>query len=211
MPDLPPTDDAAERPQIILITPPDVDPASFGDALADVLDRVPVACLRLALATRDEDRLARAADTLREIAHARDVPLVIERHVLLAARLGLDGVHLTDGARGIRAAREELGVDAIVGSFCGTSRHDGMTAAEIGADYVAFGPVAGALGDGRLADPATFAWWSDIIEVPVVAEGGLTRPLIEALWQTTDFFAFGETVWESADPAAALKALFDGL
>ena len=32
--------------------------------------------------------------------------------------------------------------DAIVGAFCGTSRHDGMTAGEMGADYVSFGPVA---------------------------------------------------------------------
>ena len=41
------------------------------------------------------------ADALREIAHARDVALVIERHVLLVERLGLDGVHLTDGARSV--------------------------------------------------------------------------------------------------------------
>ena len=40
--------------------------------------------------------MARAADACREIAHARDVPLVIERHAGLVERLGLDGVHLTD-------------------------------------------------------------------------------------------------------------------
>ena len=36
------------------------------------------------------------ADMAREIAHARDVAVVIERHILLAERLGLDGVHLTE-------------------------------------------------------------------------------------------------------------------
>ncbi|MFN3293997.1 MAG: thiamine phosphate synthase, partial [Gemmobacter sp.] len=85
----------ADRPQIYLISPPTKNQDLFTDRLAAVLDAAEVACLRLALATRDEDDIARAADTLRLVAHARDVPLVIERHVQMVARLGLDGVHLT--------------------------------------------------------------------------------------------------------------------
>ena len=84
--------------------------------------------------------MARAADALRPVAHARDVPLVVADHFRLAARLGLDGVHLTDGPRQVRAAREALGRDAIVGAFARASRHDGLTAAEIGADYVSLRP-----------------------------------------------------------------------
>ena len=104
---------------------------------------------------------------------------MLDDHHRLAQRLGLDGVHLTDGPRRLRDVRKTLGQDAIVGAFCGTSRHDGMTAAEIGADYVSFGPVsAGLLGDGTLAEPELFQWWSEMIEVPVVAEGGLTPDAI---------------------------------
>ena len=84
-----------------------------------MLDGADIACIRLALAGNDEDTIARAADACREVAHARDVALVISNHVLLAQRLGLDGVHLDDAARSVRAARKELGADAIVGSFCG--------------------------------------------------------------------------------------------
>ncbi|MDZ4093517.1 MAG: thiamine phosphate synthase, partial [Paracoccaceae bacterium] len=131
----------SERPQIYLITPPEFDLEVFPARLAAVLDAVPVACVRMALASRDEDRLARAADALREVTHARDVALVIERHVLLVERLGLDGVHLTDGARSLRKVRKDLGSDAIIGAFCGATRHEGISAAEAGADYVAFGPV----------------------------------------------------------------------
>ncbi len=138
---------APESPQLYLVTPPDFQLDSFPDLLAAALDAVPVACIRMALASRDEDRLSRAADALRDIAHARDVALVVDRHIGLAARLGLDGVHLPDGARGVRAARKDLGPDAIVGAFCAASRHDGLTAAEAGADYVGFGPVSGSLGD----------------------------------------------------------------
>ena len=142
-----------EQPQIYLITPQQVELSSFSSSLSRVLDTVDVACVRLSLSSGDEDAVQRAGDCLREVAHARDVPLVIERHLRLVERLGLDGVHLTDAARSVRAARKALGPDAIVGAFCAASRHDGITAGEAGADYVAFGPCApSALGDGRFAD-----------------------------------------------------------
>lgn len=198
----------AERPQIYLVTPSEFELSEFPDRLAAVLDAHEIACIRLALATRDEDRLSRAADTLREVAHARDVALVIEAHVGLAERLGLDGVHLTDGARSVRKVRKTLGNDAIVGAFCGASRHDGMNAAEAGADYVAFGPVGqSALGDGTLAPPDLFEWWSQMIEVPVVAEGELDADLVAALAPLTDFFGIGEEIWRHDDPARALATL----
>lgn len=197
-----------ERPQIYLVTPPAFGLDSFPDRLAAVLDAHEVACLRLALATRDADEVARAADTLREVAHARDVPLVIEAHVGLVERLGLDGVHLTDGARSVRKTRKALGADAIVGAFCGASRHDGMNAGEAGADYVSFGPVGdSALGDGTRAGRDLFAWWSEMIELPVVAEGALNEELVATLCDVTDFFAVGEEIWSVEDASAALARL----
>jgi thiamine-phosphate pyrophosphorylase len=172
-----------------------------------VLDATDIACLRLALATRDEDRVLRAADALRQVAHARDVAIVIEKHVLMVERLGLDGVHLTDGARSIRKVRKDL-PDAIIGAHCGATRHEGISAAEGGADYVAFGPlVATPLGDGTVADHDLFQWWSEMIEVPVVAEGALTVELVEKFGPVTDFFGIGEEVWRIDDPAAAIRAL----
>lgn len=198
----------ADRPQLYLITPPEFDLDSFAPRLEAVLDGADVACLRLSLATRDEDRVARAADALRDIAHARDVAIVIENHILLAERLGLDGVHLTDAARSVRKARKDLGDDAIVGAFCAASRHDGMTAGEMGADYVSLGPVTtGALGTGSVAETDLFAWWSEMIEVPVVAEGGLTPAKVAELAPVTDFFGVGEEIWREADALAALRQL----
>lgn len=198
----------ADRPQIYLITPPDFDLEIFPDQMAAVLDSTDVACVRLALATKDEDRIARAADALRVVAHARDVALVIESHVLMVERHGLDGVHLTDGARSIRKVRKDLGTDAIIGAFCGITRHDGISAAEAGADYVAFGPVGDSpLGDGSKAGADLFEWWSEMIEVPVVAEGSLTADLIAKLGPVTDFFGIGDEVWQSDNAAAALRSL----
>jgi len=197
-----------EQPQIYLITPSEIELSSFPEQLAQVLDAHPVACVRLALATHDEDRLSRAADASREITHARDVALVIEKHLMMVERLGLDGVHLTDGARSVRAARKELGPDAIVGAFCDTSRHEGINAGEAGVDYVSFGPIgATALGDGSVADQDLFDWWSQMIELPVVAEGALDADLIRSLAPVTDFFGIGDEIWKTDDPTAALADL----
>ena len=196
-----------ERPQLYLVTPPAFDLDLFPSKLAAVLDSTEIACLRLALATRDEDAILRAGDAVREIAHARDVAVVIETHILMVERLGLDGVHLTDGARSVRKVRKDL-PDAIIGAGCGKTRHEGMSAGEAGADYVSFGPVGQTpLGDGSRAEFDLFEWWSEMIEVPVVAEGALTAELVEKLGPVTDFFAVGEEIWTSDNPAAALKAL----
>lgn len=202
-----------EHPQIYLITPPAFELSRFPAALREALDAAPVACLRLALASHEEDRILRAADALREITEQRDIALVIDTHVSLADRLGLDGVHLGHGgARAVREARKTLGPDAIVGAHAGTSRHDGMNAGEAGADYVCFGPVGvSALGDGRQAEAELFAWWSEMIELPVVAEGALDLDLAAALRDKTDFLGLGPEIWEDETPAERLAAFHAAL
>jgi len=197
-----------DQPRIYLISPAEVDLAHYPALLTRILDAHEIACLRLALASRDEDHIARIADACREVTHARDVALVIDTHLMLVPRLGLDGVHLPDGSRHVRAARKSLGPDAIVGGYCGASRHDGMSAAEAGADYVSFGPAGlSTLGDGSQAGRDLFEWWSEMIEVPVVAEGALDPARIADLAPVTDFFGIGEEIWREDDPVAALAHL----
>ena len=199
---------ATDAPQIYLVTPPQIDLSRFPAQLAHLLDAQEIACVRLALASHDEAHIARAADACREVTHARDVALVIERHVMMVGRLGLDGVHLTDGARHVRTTRKSLGGDAIVGSFCAISRHEGIGAGEAGADYISFGPAGqSVLGDGTHADDALFEWWSEMIELPVVAEGALDPEVIAALAPVTDFFAIGVEIWQHDAPLDALRDL----
>ena len=196
----------ADAPRLYLVTPPVFEP-SLPDRVAALLDAFDIACLRLTLAASAEDEVARAADALRPVAHARDVPLVVADHHLLVLRLGLDGVHLSDGARQVRAVRKALGKDAIVGAHAHASRHEGMTAGDIGADYVSFGPVgATGLGDGTVAPLELFAWWSEMIELPVVAEGGLTPALAAELAPVADFLALGPEVWSAPEGEATALA-----
>ena len=87
-----------------------------------------------------------------------------------------------------------------------------MTAAETGADYVAFGPVgASGLGDGSVAELDLFGWWSEMIEVPCVAEGALTPDLVAALSPVADFVAIGAEIWAADDPAVALRSFVERL
>jgi thiamine-phosphate pyrophosphorylase len=203
---------APDRPQIYLVTPADPSGDAFTDDLARMLDAVEVACLRLRMASTVEDDIARVADRLRPIAHGRDVPLVIDTHLGLVDRLGLDGVHLTDGARSVRKTRKALGTDAIVGAFCEASRHEGLSAGEAGADYIAFGPVGETgLGSGARVERDLLAWWSEVIELPVVVEGALDLALVRDFAPVTDFFALGDEIWRSADPLTTLKGFADAI
>lgn len=197
-----------DRSRLYLVTPPLTAAAGFAPALEAALAAAPVACLRLRFAVAEEAAIRAIADPLREICHRHDVAIVVTDHFRLARPLGLDGAHLADPRLSVREARKALGPDAIVGGFAGVSRHQGMTIAEAGADYVSFGPVAeDALGDGRFADPALFQWWSEFITTPVVAEGRIDLDRARALEPCADFIAVGSAIWDHPEgPAAATRA-----
>lgn len=205
----------SDAPGLVLITPRQFEPAPFADRLARLLDARDVACVRLDLDSTDPGEISRAADALHAVCDARDIALIATDHYRLAHELGLDGVHLSDH-RQLRDARKLLGPDPICGAFCGASRHDGMTAGEIGATYVAFGPLSPSpLGDGAVADEDVFVWWADMIEVPVLAEGGLTRERAQVLAPFIDYFAIGPEIWpeswDADDAKSALDTLLAGI
>ena len=117
---------------------------------------------------------------------------------------------MSDGSRNVRKARKNLVKDSIVGAFCGNSKHDGLTAGEAGADYISFGPLSKTtLKDGTIAQNDLFKWWSTMIEIPVVAEGNLNKKVIYSLENDTDFFAFGDELWNESNPLNKLNQLID--
>ncbi|MEZ5774552.1 MAG: thiamine phosphate synthase [Hyphomicrobiaceae bacterium] len=109
---------------------------------------------------------------------SRDVAVMIADDLDLALATGADGLHLSDftdtpqNEARFAAARRRLGADAILGAGVGLSRHDAMTAGELGASYVEFAIQGGDADADALAELT--AWWSEVFEVPLVA-GGLTR------------------------------------
>ena len=195
-----------EIPQIYLITPTNADLSFYTEKLAPIIDIFPVACIRLGVSSDDESIISRHADQLRDVAHARDISAVITNHYRLVNSLGLDGVHRFDAAKTIREVREELGTEAIVGSFCGNSKHKGLNAGEAGADYISFGPVDhSALTDDNIAEFETFEWWSEMVEIPVIAEGNINHDLASQLAPVIDFLALGQEIWKNDYPEIELK------
>lgn len=199
----------APRTQLYLATPLLFEPAPFADRLAEALDAGPVACVRLRLRGASDDELRYAIDALRPVCHSREAPIVLSDAHHLVAETGVDGVHFERGANAQLAAREALGGDAIIGVSCGASRHQAMLAGERGADYVAFGPagpVPGATPEGP-AERSLFAWWQEMMEPPVVAEGGLTPEIAAALVGAADFVTAGAAIWDHPEgPASRIKA-----
>ncbi|HUS56296.1 MAG TPA: thiamine phosphate synthase [Thermohalobaculum sp.] len=199
---------AASPARLYLVTPKDFEPESFAVLAGRALSAHGVACLRLDLGAAPEEKWRVAANHLLPVAHAHDVALVIVDHHRLVTPLGLDGVHLAASRTPVREVRKALGPDRIIGAFAGVSRHIGMTLGEAGADYVAFGPVGdpGALGDGSRAGDEIFEWWAEMIEIPVVAEGGATPADAARLAPIADFVAPDPAVWSSPEGIEAALA-----
>lgn len=117
---------------------------------------------------------AQSARPLVELAQGKDIAALIEGDAQLARTLRADGVHLPwskDVAAQYAEAREVLGARYIVGVDVGRSRHDAMSLAEAGADYIAFG-IPEHVDDRDTAAERRrelIGWWSEIFEVPCVA------------------------------------------
>jgi thiamine-phosphate pyrophosphorylase len=197
------------RCRLYLVTPPRLDPAAFADTLARALDAGDVACVQLRLKGLDDDALKRAIDALRPVAQQRGVAFLMNDRPDLAAATGCDGVHVGQQDTPYAEARRIVGPDAIVGVTCHDSMHLAMTAAEAGADYVAFGAFfPTATKEARFHAPIELLEnWSTAMVVPCVAIGGITPencgPLVRA---GADFLAVVSAVWDAPDgPAAAVK------
>lgn len=200
--------DDRQNPRLYLTTPPETDIGRMATLVGAALATGEVACLRLDLGPADQDLWRRAADALRPVCHEADIALVVSDHFRLVEPLGLDGVHLAASRTPLREVRKVLGRERIVGAFAGASKHLGMSLAEAGADYVSFGPVreTGALGDDRLATPELFEWWAEMIEVPVVAEGGVSPADAARLAPFADFLVPDAGVWSAPGGIAAALA-----
>lgn len=197
--------------QVYLITPPVFEPAAFADRLAAALDAGVVAAVQLRLKDVDDDTWKRAIDALRPVSQSRDVAFLLNDRADLVVPFGCDGVHVGQDDMPALQARSLIGPGLTMGVTCKGSRDLAMAAGEDGADYVAFGaffPSRTKEVKGFL-DPEVLAWWSEMMEIPSCAIGGITAencgPLVRA---GTDFLAVVGCVWSHPDgPAAGVKAL----
>ncbi|MDQ3269388.1 MAG: thiamine phosphate synthase [Pseudomonadota bacterium] len=154
------------------------------------------------------DRRQEQALALLPLCRRHRIPLIVNDDWPLAARIGADGAHLGSDDGELRAAREALGPDALLGASCYDDLERARRAVKQGASYVAFGafhPSSTKPGARRAGSELLTA--AAGLGVPRVAIGGITpdnaRPLIDA---GADLIAAISGVFGAVDPAAATRA-----
>jgi thiamine-phosphate pyrophosphorylase len=165
------------------------------------------------LPREERGREARALATL---CHERDVPLIINDDIELAAACGAAGVHLGQDDAPVSRARRRLGQRAIIGVSCYNRMERARTAAGTDASYVAFGRFfPSKTKPGALqAQPALLKQARREISLPIVAIGGITPANgAELVHAGADLLAVIHGVFGQTDIRAAARryaALFDG-
>ena len=200
-----------DRCRVYLITPEVFDPLPFADQLARALDGGDVAAVQLRLKNETDATWRRAIDALRPVAQSRGVAFLLNDRADLVVATGCDGVHVGQEDTPAAEARKLIGPSLTLGVTCKNSRDLAMQAGEDGADYVAFGAFFPSTTKEVTvqADPEILTWWSELMELPCCAIGGITAancaPLVKA---GANFLAVVGAVWSHPDgEAAGVKAL----
>jgi thiamine-phosphate pyrophosphorylase len=185
-------------PRLYVITPPIAEAVEFSAQLAAALAAGDIAAVLLRLAAGDERSLINRAKALCPIVQDRGAALLFDGHADLVARAGADGAHLT-GIAALGDAIERLKPDRIAGAGGLATRHDAMTAAEAGADYVMFGePDAASRRPAFGAVEERVAWWAEVFEIPCVGYADAPEEVAPLVKAGADFVALGDWLWQDA-------------
>ncbi len=161
----------------------------------------------------DHDLRRAQATALRELACTHCVPLVINDDLDLAHAVAADGVHLGRGDADIAAARSLLGSEAIIGASCYDSLARARSAADAGANYLAFGAMFASPTKPKAAHaPLSLLTEAEAFGLPRVAIGGINLDNAHTVVDAgADLVAVVSAIAGSRDPgahAARFAALF---
>jgi len=203
------TKPAAPRPlpRLYLATPVVDDAKTLIASLPGLLAGADVAAVLVRLKTADQRGMISAIKALAPAIQNAGAALLLDGHVELVARSGADGAHLT-GIAAFEEALPSLKPDRIAGVGGLATRHDSMTAGELGADYVLFGePDARGQRPSMEAIAERLEWWAELFEPPCVGFAASREEAYAFATAGADFVLVGDFVW--ADPRGASAALAD--
>ena len=183
-------------PQLYLITPPEADPDTFPATLMTVLSAAPFSALLVRRGAADAATYAKLAAAVVNVGQGAGCAVLVEDDAALARRIGADGVHITTGTKALKEATAALKPDLIVGAGGIASRDDAMTAGELNADYLFFGPLEGET-DPAAAELAE--WWAETFEIPAVLSDPSAAIGVEA--RGAEFLALSTSLWSAPAPA----------
>lgn len=128
------------------------------------------------------DELKALALEVKAVCRDYNVPFVINDNVALAKEIDADGVHIGQSDMELKAARELLGSDKIIG-VTAPRLELALTAERLGASYVGAGAVfpTGTKGDAKPLAREELRKITEALTIPVVAIGGITADNVETL------------------------------
>ncbi len=131
-----------------------------------------------------EEFEAEAKEIIKLTKHYK-VPFIINDRIDVAIAVDADGVHLGQGDEGIKATREKLGYDKIIG-LSAHSVKEALAAQESGADYIGVGAVfnTNTKSDANTINIDTLKEICNSVSIPVVAIGGISKDNISKLYGT---------------------------
>ncbi len=192
-------------PRLYLATPVVEDPSALIAGLPGLLNAADVAAVLVRLAETDHRTMISRIKALAGPIQDSGAALLLEGHPELVARAGADGAHLT-GIAALQEALPTLKPDRIAGVGGLRSRHDSMSAGEVGADYVLFGePDAQGERPSLDAIAERLQWWAELFEPPCVGFAATSEEAYKFACAGADFVMVGDLIWAHArGPVAAL-------
>ncbi|MGY4498503.1 thiamine-phosphate pyrophosphorylase [Bradyrhizobium sp. GM24.11] len=192
-------------PRLYLATPVVDDPASLLAELPALLAAVDVAAVLVRLKETDQRTMISRIKALAPIVQNAGAALLVDGHPDIVARGGADGAHLA-GIAALEEAMPSLKPDRIAGVGGLETRHESMSAGEMGADYVLFGePDAKGQRPSSQAIAERLDWWAELFEPPCVGFAMSFEEAHDFAASGADFVLVGDLVWaDSRGPKAAL-------
>ena len=196
------------QPRLYLATPVVDDPSALLTDLPGLLSAADIAAVLLRLKVTDQRTMIARIKTLAPPIQNAGAALLLDGHVELVARAGADGAHLS-GLAALEDALPSLKPDRIAGLGGLATRHDSMTAGELGADYLLFGePDAGGHRPSMDAVAERLDWWAELFEPPCIGYAASREEAYAFARAGADFVLVEDAVWADArGPAAALADL----
>ena len=157
-----------------------------------------------------DDELMPTALTIQQICAYYDVTFIINDRVTLAKKIHADGVHIGQHDHSLRAARDYLGADFLIGVSCYKHLFSALRAQKLGADYVAFGSVF--LSNTKVNAPrcplSVISKAHSLLRIPICAIGGITaNNSRHVLAAGAQLIAATHSVFNARDPMAAANKL----
>lgn len=185
--------------QIYLISPPKIILSEFVVSLKNALSSNLVPVFQLRLKEYSQIDVAKIAKQIQKVCKDYNCQLILNDYPNIALDLELDGVHLGEHDAKIADVRKQVPDHFTIGASCYNSKHRAMQAGEDGANYLAFGAFFPTTTKQikYYADVELLQWATELLNLPIVAIGGITASnCANLVANKADFLAVISFVWQ---------------